>query len=93
MQPLASDLATTFLDDATALISGCGRIAAQAVMAPVERIASACDVAGVLAARRTRLHLRTRTKRAWAALNCTKRLPRREGRRCVLSFRFLSDLT
>ena len=56
MQTLAFEIADTFVDDATALIGGCARIIvqilAQPFLAPVERLANACDVAGVLASRR-----------------------------------------
>jgi hypothetical protein len=52
MQTLAVEIATTFVDDAAALIGGCGRIIVQILMSPVERLANACDVAGVLANRR-----------------------------------------
>jgi hypothetical protein len=52
VQTLAFEIATTFVDDAAALIGGCGRIIVQILMSPVERLANACDVAGVLANRR-----------------------------------------
>jgi hypothetical protein len=52
MQTLAAEIAVTFVDDAIALVTGAGRIAIRFVMSPVERLATACDVAGVLAARR-----------------------------------------
>jgi hypothetical protein len=52
VQMLAFQIATTFVDDAAALIGGCGRIIVQILMSPVERLANACDVAGVLANRR-----------------------------------------
>ncbi|WP_407155689.1 hypothetical protein [Bradyrhizobium sp. STM 3557] len=41
-----------FSDDAIALVNGLVRIVSHLVMAPVERIANACDVGGLLAARR-----------------------------------------
>jgi hypothetical protein len=52
VQTLAFEIAHTFVDDAAALIGGCGRIIVQILMSPVERLANACDVAGVLANRR-----------------------------------------
>jgi hypothetical protein len=51
MQTLVSEVVTTFVGDAQALLSGLGRAVLQAVTAPVERIAKASDVAGVLAMR------------------------------------------
>jgi len=52
MQTFVSETVTTFVDDAEALLTGFGRTLVRAVMAPVERIAAASDVAGVLAMRR-----------------------------------------
>ena len=52
MQTLAFEIATTFVDDAAALIRGGGLIIVQILTAPIERLANACDVAGVLANRR-----------------------------------------
>jgi hypothetical protein len=52
MQTLAFEIATTFVDDATALIRGTGLIIVQILTAPIERLANACDVGGVLAGRR-----------------------------------------
>ena len=49
MQTLAFEIAHTFVDDAATLIGGCGRIIVEILMSPVERLANACDVAGVLA--------------------------------------------
>jgi len=46
MQRLIVQVATTFIGDAIALVNGFGRIVTHILMAPVERIASACDVAG-----------------------------------------------
>ena len=62
MQTLVSQVASTFVGDAEALLIGFVRIVVQTVMAPVERIAKACDVAGVLATRH--LAQRTETGRA-----------------------------
>ena len=54
MQTLIVQIATTFVGDATALVNGFGRIVTHIVMAPIERIANACDIAGVLQMRRAR---------------------------------------
>jgi hypothetical protein len=88
MQTLAVDIATTFVDDAAALVTGFGRAALKLVMAPVDRIANACDIAGVLAERRA-------TFRMWRA---NRDRARREGHRFSLfgrfsPFRHLSHLT
>ena len=45
-------MANLFSGDAVSLLNGFVRIVSYLVMAPVERIADACDVAGLLAARR-----------------------------------------
>jgi len=84
MQTLAFDIATTFVDDALALVGGGVRIIVQILNRPVERLANACDVAGVLSLRRE-LHRalakrhRSRGERAW--------------RNCLFPLRGLSDLT
>ena len=88
MQTLAVDIATTFIDDAAALVTGFGRTLLRFAMGPIDRIANACDIAGVLAERRT-------TFRMWRASRDRARL---EGRRfSVLGrfspFRHLSHLT
>jgi hypothetical protein len=88
MQTLAVDIATTFVDDAAALVTGFGRAALRFAMAPVDRIANACDIAGVLAERRA-------TFRMWRA---SRARARHEGRRFGLlgrfsPFRHLSHLT
>ncbi|WP_298241526.1 hypothetical protein [uncultured Bradyrhizobium sp.] len=88
MQTLAVDIATTFIDDAAALVTGFGKALLRIAMAPINRIANACDVAGVLAERRA-------TFRMWRASRDRARL---EGRRfSVLGrfspFRHLSHLT
>ena len=62
MQTLVSEIATTFVGDAAALLTGLSRAVLGVVMAPVERIAAACDVGGVLAVRR----LASRAARAQA---------------------------
>ena len=77
-----------FVADAQALLNGLVRLASHLVMARVERIANACDVAGLLAARRAR---RLAGERLFRAAD-------REGhgrRRGALfgCFRYLSELT
>ena len=64
MQTLVSEVVTTFLGDAEALLAGFGRIVLRAVMAPVERIAAASDVAGVLAMRRAAKVRRVQARQA-----------------------------
>jgi hypothetical protein len=44
--------ADLFAADAATLVNGFVRIASHLMVAPIERIANACDVAGLLAARR-----------------------------------------
>jgi hypothetical protein len=88
MQTLAVDIASTFVDDAAALASGFGRAVLRLAMAPIDRIANACDIAGVLAERRA-------TLRMWRA---SRNRARREGRRFSLlgrisPLRHLSHLT
>lgn len=88
MQTLAVDIASTFIDDAAALVTGLARAVLKFVMAPIDRIANACDTAGVLAERRA-------TFRMWRA---NRSRTRREGRRFSLlgrlsPFRHLVHLT
>jgi len=88
MQTLAVDIASTFADAAAALVTGLGRAALKVVMAPIDRIANACDIAGVLAERRA-------TFQMWRA---NRSRIRREGRRFSLlgrfsPFRHLAHLT
>lgn len=52
MQTLASQLTTSFIDDAIELVKGFGKAIVHIATAPIERIANACDVGGVLARRR-----------------------------------------
>ncbi|PAY10126.1 hypothetical protein CK489_06180 [Bradyrhizobium sp. UFLA03-84] len=52
MRTLALQLTTTFVDDAIELVTGFGRAIFSLATAPIERIARACDVAGVLEQRR-----------------------------------------
>ncbi|MDA9498192.1 hypothetical protein XI05_12185 [Bradyrhizobium sp. CCBAU 11357] len=88
MQTLAVDLVTTFADDAAALATGLGRALLRFAMAPINRIATACDVAGVLAERRA-------TFRMWRASRARARQERRRfsllGR--LSPFRHLAHLT
>jgi hypothetical protein len=58
MKTLASRLTTTFIDDAIELVKGFGKIVVHIATAPIERIANACDVGGVLARRQSARHLR-----------------------------------
>jgi hypothetical protein len=88
MQTLAVDIASTFVDDAAALVTGLGRAVLKLLMAPIDRIANACDIAGVLTERRA-------TFRMWRA---NRSRARREGRRFSLlgrlsPFRHLAHLT
>jgi hypothetical protein len=70
MQTLVSEVVSTFIGDAAALLTGFGRAVLKAVTAPVERIAQASDVAGVLAMRRlTSRAVRAQTERAQRVLN------------------------
>ena len=86
MQTLAFEVATTFVDDAAALIRGGGRIIVQILMSPIERLANACDVAGVLASRRFSRAIK------WQARKGTlKSRPRRQRSHWMLGF--LGDLT
>ena len=52
MQTLAVDIASTFAEDAAALVAGLGRAVLKLAMTPIDRIANACDIAGVLTERR-----------------------------------------
>ncbi len=49
---LVEKLAVTFLSDAHALVIGTSEILLGIITAPIERIARACDVAGVLSRRK-----------------------------------------
>src|SRR5207244_9033717 len=62
MQTLVSRLTTTFVDDAIELVKGFGKVIAHIATAPIERIANACDVGGVLARRQAARSLRTTPK-------------------------------
>jgi hypothetical protein len=58
MKTLVSQLTTTFIDDAIELVKGFGRTLVRIATAPIERMANACDVGGVLARRQSARHLR-----------------------------------
>src|SRR4051812_50107894 len=58
MQTLAVDIASTFVDDATALVIGFGRAFLRFATGPLDRIANACDIAGVLTERRATIRVR-----------------------------------
>jgi hypothetical protein len=81
MQTLVLEIASTFADDAMTFVKGAGRLALHAVTSPIERLASACDVADVLAQR----------------TSCHRSLPNSAGRRrwfrCRSPFRSLNELT
>jgi hypothetical protein len=68
MQTLVSQLTTSFASDTIALVKGFGRVIAHIATAPIERIANACDVGGVLArrqaARRQRAAMRPHGSRS-----------------------------
>jgi hypothetical protein len=97
MQTLAAEIAITFVDDATALITGCGRIVVGILMTPIERLANACDVAGVLPQRRSSKDMHNfEIKRMGPRPNAGT--PRSRRRRWPLdhrlfSFRSLGNLT
>jgi hypothetical protein len=87
MQTLAFEIATTFVDDAAALIRGAGLIIVQILMSPIERLANACDVAGVLANRRLSRALK------WQARRGPLQSGRRQRPRGYWMLGFLGDLT
>ena len=69
MQTLVSQLTTSFVDDAIDLVKGFGRVIVHIATAPIERIANACDVGGVLArrqsARQWRAMMQAQRPRPW----------------------------
>src|ERR1700749_97131 len=69
MQSLPVQIATTFVSDAFAFVNGLARIATHILMAPVERIAKACDVAGILHERALRGAEREQIRLAWRVLS------------------------
>lgn len=62
MQTLVSRLTSTFIDDAIELVKGFGKIVFRIATAPIERMANACDVGGVLARRQSARRLRAMGK-------------------------------
>jgi len=94
MQSLPVQIAKTFVGDAFALLNGFTRIVTNVVMAPVERIAKACDVAGVLHERALRAAEREEIKHAWRTLSQASPRPHRSRRHGLFScFRSLGELT
>ena len=88
MQTLAVDIAATFVDDAIVLVTSLVRALLRFAMGPIDRIANACDIAGVLTERRA-------TFRMWRA---SRARSRHAGRRFSLlgrlsPFRHLAHLT
>jgi hypothetical protein len=88
-------IVTTFVGDAFALVNGFGRIVTHLVMAPVERIAKASDVAGILTERAARAAERERLKRSWHLLRQSAPKPHRPRRHARLfgCLHFLGELT
>ena len=82
MQTLAAEIALTFVDDATALMTGGVRMVVRILMSHIERLAHACDVAGVLPSSRP----------ARPGANNTTMGSRRRRQR-MFSFHLLNDLT
>lgn len=64
MQTLVSQLTTSFVDDAIDLVKGFGRVIVHIATAPIERMANACDVGGVLARRQSARDLRAMLEEA-----------------------------
>ena len=62
MQTLATQLTTSLIDDAIELVKGFGKVIVHIATAPIERIANACDVGGVLARRQSARSLRAMMK-------------------------------
>jgi hypothetical protein len=90
MSAVVLEVGASFIDDATALVQGAGRILISLVMAPINRIANACDVAGVLRLRRLAA-MRQRAAARSVAHAMSERRPRRRGPFGCLAA--LSDLT
>jgi len=95
MQPLFVQVTTTFIVDAIALVNGFGRIVTHSLMAPLERIAKACDVAGILSERAARAAERERIRHAWLAISERTARPHRSRRHGGLfgCLRSLGELT
>ena len=86
MQTLAAQIAFTFVDDAMALMTGGVRIVVRLLMSPIERLANACDVAGVLPSSRP-----ARPGQDNTAANAAVSSHRRRHR--MFSFHLLNHLT
>jgi hypothetical protein len=85
MQTLAYELRTTLVDEIIELVKGFGRTLVHLATAPIERIANACDVAGML--ERRRAEPRAPRGRRQGGRRC-------DPRNCPLSpFGSLSELT
>ena len=94
MQSLPAQIAKTFVGDAFALVNGFARIVTNIVMIPVERIAKACDVAGVLHERALRAAEREQIRHAWRVLSHDTAKPHRSRRHGLFGcFRSLGELT
>jgi hypothetical protein len=104
MQTVLSEIALSFADDAITLATGFKRIAAELavdlvaaararIMAPIDRLAQACDVAGTLSARnRVQARAQGRVKRP-ATCAHRHRSPRFDVFRIRAALRTLRDLT
>jgi hypothetical protein len=106
MQTVISEIAFSFVDDAIALATGLGRLtvelardlgaaARSRIMSPIDRLARACDVAGMLSAReRAKARIRTKARTRARSIGTPRH---REGRFDVFgilaAFRTLRDLT
>lgn len=99
MQTIISEIAFTFVDDAIALVRGFAGIlrdiasepltAARArILAPVDRLARACDVGGVISAREAAMTRSLHLRASWQPMPA----PRRWRDRFNI-FRGLYDLT
>ena len=95
MHPLLVQIATSFIGDAVAFVNGFGRIVTHILLAPVERVAKACDVAGILGERAARAAERERVKHAWRSLSQKAPRPHRPHRHRGLfgCLRSLGELT
>ncbi len=99
MQTIISEIAFTFVDDAAALVTGFTAIvrdmtvetfmaARKRVLAPVDRLARACDVGGVIAAREAAM-----TRSRYRGANWQRTAAPRRWRDRLNIFRGLHDLT
>jgi hypothetical protein len=86
MQTLSFEVATTVAGDAAALAGGARRIIIRILTSPLERLANACDVAGVLPRRRALRQALQQTFR-----QASRR--QRAWRNCLSPLRGLRDLT